>query len=180
MQSCACSDLRDGRCEAGASGPVNAAMVGTTIHLSSVSVFGLHYVLKMSSTEEQPIAADVHSAAPAAVPEKARSVLVLGAEARRCSFMTMLFVIIPSRESESLGETICRPHPGKPSSFEVKRTGGNRDLWITDYTIAYQGLVAYAVSIVEFRDGKVIHETQYFGDPFEPPAWQRRWVQQNA
>jgi hypothetical protein len=23
---------------------------------------------------------------------------------------------------------------------------------------------------MEFRDGKVIHETQYFGDPFEAPG----------
>jgi hypothetical protein len=24
---------------------------------------------------------------------------------------------------------------------------------------------------MEFRDGKVIHETQYFAEPFDPPAW---------
>lgn len=71
-------------------------------------------------------------------------------------------------------------HPGKPSGFEVKRILGNGDLWITEYTIAYQARVAYTVSIMEFRDGKVIHETQYFGDPFEAPAWRRQWVQHNA
>ena len=31
------------------------------------------------------------------------------------------------------------------------------------------------VSIMEFRDGKVAHETQYFADPFEAPAWRARW-----
>ena len=36
------------------------------------------------------------------------------------------------------------------------------------------------VSIMEFRNGKVVHETQYFGDPFEAPAWRRQWVQQTA
>ncbi len=30
---------------------------------------------------------------------------------------------------------------------------------------------------MEFRDGKVMHETQYFADPFEPPDWQSQWVQ---
>jgi hypothetical protein len=30
-------------------------------------------------------------------------------------------------------------HPSKPSGFEVKRIVGNGDLWITDYTITYQG-----------------------------------------
>jgi hypothetical protein len=43
-------------------------------------------------------------------------------------------------------------------------------IWITEYTITYQGRLAYTVSIMEFRDGKVIHETQYFGDPFEAPG----------
>jgi ketosteroid isomerase-like protein len=71
-------------------------------------------------------------------------------------------------------------HPGKPSGFKVKRILGNGDLWITEYTITYQGRLAYTVSIMEFRNGKVVHETQYFGDPFEAPAWRRQWVQQIA
>jgi hypothetical protein len=60
------------------------------------------------------------------------------------------------------------------SSREV----GSGDLWITEYTIIYQGRAAYTVSIMEFRDGKVVHETQYFADPFEAPAWRAQWVQQ--
>jgi hypothetical protein len=34
------------------------------------------------------------------------------------------------------------------------------------------------VSIMEFRNGKVVHETQYFADPFAAPAWRSQWVQQ--
>ncbi|HLZ51243.1 MAG TPA: nuclear transport factor 2 family protein [Candidatus Acidoferrum sp.] len=68
-------------------------------------------------------------------------------------------------------------HPGKPSGFKVKRILGNGDLWISEYTINYQGKVAYTVSIMEFRNGKVVHETQYFAEPFESPAWRRQWVQ---
>src|ERR1700675_4631343 len=71
-------------------------------------------------------------------------------------------------------------HHGKPSGFKVKRILGNRDLWITEYTIEYQGRLAYTVSIMEFRNGKVVHETQHFGDPFEAPDWRRQWVQQIA
>jgi len=33
------------------------------------------------------------------------------------------------------------------------------------------------VSIMEFRDGKVTRETQYFADPFGPPAWRAQWVE---
>src|SRR6266403_989283 len=68
-------------------------------------------------------------------------------------------------------------HPGKPSGFQVKRILGNGDLWITEYTITYQERAAFTVSIMEFRNGKVVHETQYFADPFEAPAWRSQWVQ---
>jgi hypothetical protein len=68
-------------------------------------------------------------------------------------------------------------HPGKPSGFTVRRMLGTGDLWITEYTITYQGRSAFTVSIMEFRDGKVVRETQYFADPFEAPAWRSQWVQ---
>ena len=71
-------------------------------------------------------------------------------------------------------------HPGKPSGFKVRRMIGREDLWVTEYTIVYQGKPAFTVSIMEFRDGKVAHETQYFADPFEAPAWRKQWVEQGA
>ena len=71
-------------------------------------------------------------------------------------------------------------HPGKPSGFKVRRMLGNGDLWITEYTITYQGRPAYTASIMGFRNGKVVYETRYFADPFEAPAWRRQWVQQTA
>ncbi|SDE74382.1 nuclear transport factor 2 family protein [Terriglobus roseus] len=69
-------------------------------------------------------------------------------------------------------------HPGKPSGFHVHRIVGQGNLWVTEYTITYQGKPAFTVSIMEFRDDKVVHETQYFSDPFEAPAWRKQWVQQ--
>jgi hypothetical protein len=71
-------------------------------------------------------------------------------------------------------------HPGHPSGFNVKRIVGSGELWVTEYTITYQERIAYTVSIMEFRNGKVVHETQYFADSFEAPAWRRQWVQPNA
>jgi hypothetical protein len=71
-------------------------------------------------------------------------------------------------------------HPGKPSGFNVRRMVGRDDLWITEYTIDYQGRTAHTVSIMEFRDGRVVHETQYFADPFEAPAWRSQWVQRTV
>jgi hypothetical protein len=71
-------------------------------------------------------------------------------------------------------------HPEKPSGFKVRRIVGSGNIWITEYTIDYKGRSAYTLSIMEFHDGKVVHETQYFADPFEAPAWRKEWVQQIA
>jgi ketosteroid isomerase-like protein len=68
-------------------------------------------------------------------------------------------------------------HPGKPSGFSIRRIVGVSDLWVTEYAIHYGTAVWQTVSIMEFRDGKVIHETQYFAEPFEAPAWRSQWVE---
>ena len=52
--------------------------------------------------------------------------------------------------------------------FTVRRIMGNGDLWITEFMLTYDGVPTYTVSIMEFRDGKVASETQYFCDPFKP------------
>ena len=71
-------------------------------------------------------------------------------------------------------------HPGKPSGFVVRRIAGEGDLWVTEYVIAYEDKAAFTVSIMEFKDGKVSHETQYFADPFAAPAWRAQWVEAGA
>jgi Pyridine nucleotide-disulphide oxidoreductase, dimerisation domain/Pyridine nucleotide-disulphide oxidoreductase/SnoaL-like domain len=61
--------------------------------------------------------------------------------------------------------------------FTVRRIIGGGDLWITELVIAYDARPSYTVSIMEFRDGKVTRETQYFGDPFEPGPTRAQWVE---
>src|SRR5689334_2533125 len=61
--------------------------------------------------------------------------------------------------------------------FSVRRIVGKGDLWITEYVITYDGQPSYTVSIMEFLDGKVARETQYFGDPFEPGRSRAQWVE---
>ena len=50
----------------------------------------------------------------------------------------------------------------------MRRIVGAGDLWVTEFILAYDGRPSYSVSVMEFLDGKVARETQYFGDPFEP------------
>jgi hypothetical protein len=45
---------------------------------------------------------------------------------------------------------------------------GSGDLWITELTLTYDGKPSWVVSIMEFRDGLVVRETQYFADRFDP------------
>ena len=52
--------------------------------------------------------------------------------------------------------------------FAVRRMIGRGDLWVTEFVLTYDGIPSYAVSIMEFRDGLVASETQYFADRFEP------------
>jgi hypothetical protein len=61
--------------------------------------------------------------------------------------------------------------------FSVRRILGAADLWVTEYVLTYDGRPSYTVSIMEFRDGKVARETQYFGDPFEPGPSRAQWVE---
>jgi ketosteroid isomerase-like protein len=52
--------------------------------------------------------------------------------------------------------------------FTVRRIVGSGDPWVTEFVLTYDGRPSYTVSVMEFRDGKVARETQYFGDPFLP------------
>ena len=50
------------------------------------------------------------------------------------------------------------------------------NLWVSEFVLTYDGRPSYTVSIMEFRDGKVARETQYFNDPFEPGPSRAQWV----
>ena len=61
--------------------------------------------------------------------------------------------------------------------FTVRRILGTGNLWVTEFILTYDGQPSYTVSIMEFLDGKVARETQYFGDPFAPGPSRTQWVE---
>jgi hypothetical protein len=61
--------------------------------------------------------------------------------------------------------------------FTVRRIVGSGDLWVTEFILSYDGQPSYSVSVMEFVDGKVARETQYFGDKFEPGPSRAQWVE---
>jgi ketosteroid isomerase-like protein len=67
-------------------------------------------------------------------------------------------------------------YPGLPTAT-IRRTLAAGDLVVTEVTLDYHGHVYNAVSIFEFRDGKIARETDYFAEPFDPPAWRAQWVE---
>ena len=60
------------------------------------------------------------------------------------------------------------PLIGTSPSFGSVAAG---DLWVSECVITYDGAPSYSVSIMEFVNDAVAHETQYFADPFGAPGW---------
>ncbi len=69
--------------------------------------------------------------------------------------------------------TIQAQRGGHPAErhFTILRIRGGGDLWVSECVITYDGVPTYAVSVMEFADDLVTHETQYFADPFQAPSW---------
>jgi hypothetical protein len=70
-------------------------------------------------------------------------------------------------------DTISAQRGGHPAErhFTVLRIVGGGDLWVSECIITYDGVPSYSVSIMEFHNEHVAHETQYFGDAFGAPEW---------
>lgn len=83
------------------------------------------------------------------------------------------------------GERIRGPHNiqasrmAQPSRkrFNVRRILGGGRLWISELIVNYDEQPVFVVSVMEFEGGKVVHETQYFGEPFEPGPSRAQWVE---
>src|SRR2546430_1854596 len=60
-------------------------------------------------------------------------------------------------------------HPAE-RRFTVERIRGGGDLWVSECVITYEGVPTYSVSVMELTGDLVMHETQYFADPFPAPA----------
>jgi hypothetical protein len=64
-----------------------------------------------------------------------------------------------------------------PPDARVRRIIGSGDLFVMEASSDYPGGGVFNVAnIVEFSDGKIIRETRYYAEPFEPPDWRAEWV----
>lgn len=69
--------------------------------------------------------------------------------------------------------TIAAQRGGHPSArrFTVLRILVRGTLGVSECIISYDGVPTHSISIMEFADEHVVHETQYFADSFEAPEW---------
>jgi SnoaL-like domain len=86
----------------------------------------------------------------------------------------------PQSGERFVGRTsIAEQRGGNPAErhFTLRRVLGSASVWVSECVITYDGVPTNSVSIMEFSDGLVAHETQYFADPFEPPAARAKLAQ---
>ena len=67
-------------------------------------------------------------------------------------------------------------YPGGPPKTTLRRITGSSDLWVLEVTSNFQGRTYYVTAILEFREGKIAHETRYYADPLLAPSWRSQWV----
>ena len=56
------------------------------------------------------------------------------------------------------------------------RIRGGDDFWTAEARLTYDTRSYEVAFIFEFRDGKIVRETGFWADPFEPPDWRAAWV----
>jgi hypothetical protein len=79
----------------------------------------------------------------------------------------------PQSGERFVGRTVIAEQRGaNPAKrhFTLRRVLGTGPVWVSECVITYDGVPTNSVSIMEFGDEFVTHETQYFADPFKAPA----------
>jgi hypothetical protein len=85
---------------------------------------------------------------------------------------------VPRRRVRDSGSDIRQNSSGSVLQHKLGLRAADR--WVTEFILAYDGRPSYSVSVVEFFDGKVAGEPQYFADPFEPEPARARRVERGA
>lgn len=71
---------------------------------------------------------------------------------------------------------VQRNFPGGAPAMNLKRLGGEGDVWVAELVSDYgEGGIFNVCVILEFREGKIGRETRYYAEPFEPPAERAQW-----
>jgi hypothetical protein len=62
------------------------------------------------------------------------------------------------------------------TTFEIHEVRGRDDLWVVELTVTYdEGPRNFGVSIHELHGNKIMRETIYVAEGWEPPEWRAQW-----
>jgi hypothetical protein len=68
-------------------------------------------------------------------------------------------------------------HLADDPTITPRRLTSSGDLVVAEATLDYGGPTYETVFVFEFHDGRILKETAYWSEPFEPPAWRAEWVE---
>jgi hypothetical protein len=62
------------------------------------------------------------------------------------------------------------------TAVEFHEIRGSDDFWVVELSISYdRGPRNFGVSILEFRGDKIVRESIYVTEGWDPPEWRARW-----
>ena len=61
--------------------------------------------------------------------------------------------------------------------FAVRRLIADGQGVATEVTVTDGVTTAQVITFFELQDGKIVHQTEYWPDPFEAAAWRAQWVE---
>ncbi len=61
--------------------------------------------------------------------------------------------------------------------FTINRIVAEGDQVVSDVTVTDGQITARAITFSTVRAGKIVHQVEYWPDPFEAPAWRAQWVE---
>ena len=66
-------------------------------------------------------------------------------------------------------------------SYNLVHIAGSGDEFVVVSTVTYpNGETWYMIQLIRVRDGRIWRATNYFGAPFEPPAWRAAYVEMSG
>lgn len=86
----------------------------------------------------------------------------------------------PQSGEQFVGRQAClnvyRNYPGGSPDYVLLGINGGPDVFTIEARGDYGGETVFLASIVEFRDGKISKQRDYFASAFEAPSWRSQWV----
>jgi len=61
--------------------------------------------------------------------------------------------------------------------FTIHRIIAEVDEVVSDVGVTDGVITGRAITFSTMRDGKIIHQTEFWPDPFEPAAWRAKWAE---